>query len=332
MTGRIHDEAELIETYLSPLTRRCPTAFGLKDDAALIEIEEGNDLVVSTDPVIAGEHFFAGDPAADIAWKALAVNISDLVAKGAEPVAYTMALAFPEAPKHAWMAEFAGGLALAQDAFGTTLVGGDTDRTSGPLSISITAFGVVPREAFVPRGGARAGDHVFVTGTLGDAALGLRLHWDGAAFDGLPPDLRAHLVARYLRPCPRQALVPVLRTYATAALDVSDGFAKDLARIAAGANAGLDIAFDMLPLSAAARAVKTGSPLAVEKAVLTGGDDYEIIFAVTAGDVAAMRAAAEAAGVAITEVGVLHEGAPVRFLASDGSQIAITAAGYDHFA
>lgn len=332
MSERIRSEAELIETYLAPLTRGAAGAFGLKDDAALIELETGMDLVVSTDPIVSGVHFFANDDAADIAWKALAVNVSDLVAKGAEPIGYTMALAFPDAPSVSWMTAFASGLRQAQDAFGMTLVGGDTDRTSGPLSISVTAFGAVPREAFVPRGGARVGDHVFVSGTLGDAALGLKLHWDPSAVEGLDAAHKADLVGRYLRPQPRFELVPVLRTYATAALDISDGLVKDLKRLAAGAGSAIDVRFSALPLSAALQSALAASADTVRTAVLSGGDDYEVLFAVTEGDIPALKRAAREAGVVITEVGRLVAGNGVRVLDDIGLEIAISSSGFDHFA
>jgi thiamine-monophosphate kinase len=206
---RITSETELIETYLAPLAAGAPGAFDLKDDAALIEMEAGFDLVVSTDPVIAGVHFFADDEPQNIAWKALAVNVSDLAAKGAEPIAYTMALAFPEAPRRDWMAAFSAGLREAQTAFGCTLIGGDTDRTSGPLSIGVTAFGKVPRGLMVRRGSALIGDRVFVTGTIGDSALGLQLRKSPEAFGAsLSQSDSEFLVSRYLRPQPRVMLVP----------------------------------------------------------------------------------------------------------------------------
>ena len=171
MTGKVANETELIQTYLAPLAAGFPGALGLADDCALIASDAAHDLVVTTDPIIAGVHFFASDRADDIAWKALAVNVSDLIAKGAAPLAYTMAIAFPQAPDRSWMAAFADGLKAAQLAFGCQLIGGDTDRTPGPLSISITVFGQVPCGQMIKRSSARQGDHVFVTGTLGDSAL-----------------------------------------------------------------------------------------------------------------------------------------------------------------
>lgn len=330
MTKRIRTETELIETYLAPLTRGAAGAFGLRDDAALIETEEGVDLVVTNDPVRAGVHFFADDDARDIAWKALAVNVSDLVAKGAEPVGYVMALAFPEPPLASWMDRFALGLKEAQDAFGIQLLGGDTDRSGGPLSVSVTAFGAVPRDGFVPRSGARAGDHVLVTGTLGDAALGLKLRAGGQE-SGLGEAHRAHLVGRYLRPEPRLALIPVLRSYATAALDVSDGLVKDLTRLAAAAGAGIEVRYSALPQSEAVRAASVNSPTTVEQAVLGGGDDYEVLFAVTDADLADVLAEAEAVGVPVTEIGILQPGAGVRVTGDTGDDMTPSETGFDHF-
>ncbi len=333
MTRRIQTETELIDTYLAPLARGAAGAFGLKDDAALIETEEGTDLVVTNDPIREGVHFFADDDARDIAFKALAVNVSDLVAKGAEPVGYVMALAFPEPPLAAWMERFALGLKDAQDAFGLQLLGGDTDRSGGPMSISVTAFGAVPREGFVPRSGARAGDHVLVSGTLGDAALGLKLRSGGDA-DPLKLSAadRAALIGRYLRPEPRLALIPALRSYATAALDVSDGLVKDLGRLADAAGAGIEVRFADLPVSQATRTALRHAPGTVAEAVLSGGDDYEVLFAVTEGDLPAVLASAGAAGVAVTEIGVLRVGHGVRVAGENGEDMTPAAPGFDHFA
>ena len=180
--SRVESESDLVQTYLAPLAAGMPGAFGLRDDAAVLPNEPGADLVFSSDPIIAGVHFFADDRPVDIAWKALAVNVSDVAAKGAKPIAYILNLALPEAPKRAWMAEFARGLAEGQAAFGCRLIGGDTDRTPGPLSIGITMIASLPSGRFRSRHAATPGDHVFVTGTIGDAALGLELRRDLSLF------------------------------------------------------------------------------------------------------------------------------------------------------
>lgn len=287
------------------------------------------DMVISTDPILAGVHFFADDNANDIAWKALAVNVSDLVAKGAMPVAYTMTLAFPAAPERAWMERFASGLAAAQQAFGCHLIGGDTDRTSGPLAIGITAIGQVPNGKMVRRRGARAGDHVFVTGTLGDAALGLKLRSSGSIFGAKVTDeAKSWLIDRYLRPQPRLQISAVLQRYATAALDISDGFLKDLRRLCGPQ--GIALTFSTLPLSTAARQIITAD-IEQRACVLAGGDDYEILFSVTSADKAAMMAEASLSGVCITEVGVLRHESEILVRDDEGNVIEVSQSGYDHF-
>jgi thiamine-monophosphate kinase len=328
---RITSETELIATYLAPLTAGLAGARGLRDDAATLSIPADMEVVVTTDPVREGVHFFSQDKAADIAWKALSVNVSDLAAKGATPFAYTMALGFPEAPCHDWMSGFASGLADAQLAFGCHLAGGDTDRVAGPLSIAITAFGLQPKGSFVPRHGAEVGDHVFVSGTIGDAALGLALHQDGAGFGQAELDTAAvaELIDRYLRPKARAGLAAVIRDHARAALDVSDGLVRDLGRLI-GAHCALDISTADIPLSAAAQAV-TERP-DVWPTLLTGGGDYEILAAVAPEKRAAFTARAAAAGIAVSELGRLRNGAgELAITHPGGAPLAFERTGFDHF-
>ena len=327
--SRIANETELIQTYLAPLAAGYAGAFGLADDAALISPEPGMELVISTDPIIAGVHFFNDDAPADIAWKALAVNVSDLAAKGARPFAYTMALAFPDMPERAWMEQFRGGLAKAQTAFGCHLIGGDTDKTSGPLSISITVLGSVPKGQIVRRSGAKAGDHVFVSGTIGDSALGLRLRRDNPNWgSSLKSDEAAFLLDRYLRPQPRVQLGPLLPDYASASLDISDGLLKDVRRLAS--DLSLTIAFDAIPLSPAAKAALK-SDVAVRDVILSGGDDYELVFAVPASRLASFRAAIKSVLFPVTEIGILEPGSGVAVVLSSGVVIPANDGGYDHF-
>ena len=331
MTDRVKDETDLIQTYLAPLAAGAPGAFGLQDDAALISPEPETDIVITTDPVRAGVHFFETDRADDIAWKALAVNVSDLAAKGARPLAYTMALAFPEAPARAWMQSFADGLKAAQAEFGCHLIGGDTDRSSGALSIAITAFGSVPHERMVQRTTAKAGDHIFVTGTLGDAALGITLHRDSTFLSReLTSGDRAFLAGRYLRPSPRLALRPLLLSAASASLDISDGLLKDLGRMAASAGAGATIKFDALPLSMPARHMIQVKP-AFAGHIVAGGDDYEILFAVPPERLEVLRSHAPAIPVQITEIGRLERGGGVTLLDGAGQAMHFGSSGYDHF-
>ncbi|RUO97904.1 thiamine-phosphate kinase [Hyphomicrobium sp.] len=327
-TDRIGTETELIQDYLAPLTNGDPGAFDLRDDAALLAPAPGQDLVFTSDPIIAGVHFLPTESPADIAWKALAVNVSDLAAKGARPISYVLNLAFPESPRRAWMAAFSAGLKAAQESFGCHLIGGDTDVTPGPLSIGVTIIGSLPSGSYVPRQGARKGDHVFVTGTIGDAALGLKIRLAQSGFDGLDAEQRDYLVGRYLRPSPRLALGDTLRAHASAALDVSDGLLKDLKRLAGPL--GVLLSFDRVPLSDAAAAAIASDPSLFER-ILCGGDDYELLIAVPPALIGHFRRGAASAGVAVTDLGILEENIPVHVLASDGTPMDVSLFGYDHF-
>ena len=328
---RIEGE-EAIVRVLAPLAAGYPGAFALKDDCALITPRPGTELVLKTDPVAEGVHFLTEDAPEDIAWKALAVNVSDLAAKGARPLGYLMALSFPEAPAMAWLTGFAAGLAEAQASFGCHLIGGDTDRRPGPITITITAIGEVGQGGMVRRGTARAGDAVFVSGTLGDAALGLRLRRDPslAAAWGLAPEEAEHLRCRYVRPQPRLALGDTLRRHASAAMDLSDGLAKDLARMCAASGCAARVRVADLPLSpGAARALATDPALV--RSIVAAGDDYEVLAAVPAAQAAAFRSDAEAAGVAVTQIGTMASGTGVVIEDRDGRPLALDRTGWDHF-
>ncbi len=325
-------EADIIQGFFAPLAAGFDGAFGLKDDAAAITPPPGCDLVVTVDAIAAGVHFFPQDDASDIGWKALAVNVSDLIAKGAAPHAYVMSLAFPDMPDNTWLLGFATGLAEAQRAFGVTLIGGDTDRRPGPLSVTITAVGFVPAGRIVRRATAMVGDHVFVSGTLGDSVLGLQLRWEAAA--GAPFTVstahRSHLIGRYLRPRPPLALVPALREFASASMDISDGLVKDLTRMVDASGVGALIDTEAFPLSDAARAV-VALKLSEMATIATGGDDYQVLATVSPPNVAGFTAAAAAAGVAVTEIGRIMDGHGVTILGPDGNPVSFARAGYDHF-
>lgn len=328
----LHGEDSIIQEFLAPLAAGYPGAFGLKDDCATIAPPPGCELVVKTDPIVAGVHFLPDAAPEDIAWRALAVNVSDLAAKGAAPMAYLMALSFPEAPKRAWMARFAAGLGEAQRAFGCHLIGGDTDRAPGPVTVAITAFGTVPAGTMVRRGTARAGDQIFVTGTLGDAALGLALSKQPALAQhlGLGSREAEHVVRRFLRPQPRLALGPVLRAHASAAMDLSDGLAKDCLRMCAASGVGARLDVGALPLSAALR-----SAIAAEGAYLatavSAGDDYEILAAVLKDNAAAFVSAAAMLDFPVTRIGEMVAGHGVRLERPDGSELVLDRTGWDHF-
>lgn len=322
-------EAAIVQGYLAPLAAGYPGAFGLADDCAAVFVPPDHDLVVKTDPVRAGVHFFADDAAADIAWKALAVNVSDLAAKAAVPYAYTLALSFPDAPTAGWMRSFADGLAEAQQAFGCTLVGGDTDRADGPLSIAVTAFGLVPTGRMLRRGTARVGDVVLVSGTIGDAMLGLAVR-RGEVVERVARADRDALLRRYLRPQPRLALREVLQAHATAAMDVSDGLVKDLARLAAASGVGARVRLDQVPLSAAAKAWANRDTAGLRQLV-THGDDYEVLCTTRPEQVAAAQAAAATASVPLTPIGDLTADPTITWTTADGAPVRWDRPGYDHF-
>lgn len=320
-------EFELIAKYFAPLAKGEPGALGLTDDAAFLKPRTGQDLVVTTDAVIAGVHFLADEPADAIAQKALRVNVSDLVAKGALPRGYLLTLALPHDVREAWIKVFASGLKRDQLQFGMTLVGGDTTATPGPLSISITAFGEVPQGRMLTRGGASVGDDVWVTGTIGDGALGLRV-LKGNAFQLSEAHQRA-LVARYRVPEPRFALGPRLLGLARASIDISDGLIADLGHICEVSKVGIEIAVRDVPLSAAAKAaIGRGVEIAD---LLSGGDDYELAIAAPPTARRRLLALAAESKVSLTRIGRVVKGNGVAALDEDGRPIRFERAGYTHF-
>lgn len=322
-------ERDLIARYLAPLADP-QSSFGLRDDAAWLRTGLNRGLVVTTDALVAGVHFFEDDDPGSVAFKALAVNVSDLTAKGAEPHAYLLTLALGSAPTHAWASEFADGLASAQKAFGMSLIGGDTVKARGAWWLSVTAFGQPGERGMVERGAARVGDWLYASGTLGDAALGLRLRQDASAWP-LPDDQRAMLLSRYLGPQPRLALIPALRECASAAMDISDGLAIDLGRMCAASGVSAVVETARLPLSEAAAQIHANDAGALE-AIISGGDDYEILASIPPDSAAQYERLAAAVQVRITRIGRITEGntAPV-FLNAAGEPLHLRSPGFEHF-
>src|SRR6266550_9472269 len=315
-------EERLIARYFAPLAKH-PGALGLTDDAAAITPPAGCDLVLKTDGIVGGVHFFPDDPPDMVAKKALRVNLSDLAAKGATPLGFLLTLALPEEIGDAWLAPFARGLGADAQAFGCPLLGGDTDRTGGPITISIAALGAVPQGKMLRRAGAKAGDRVVVTGTIGDAALGLLLRRDVSAAQrwDLDREARDWLETRYLVPEPRNAIAEILRMHASAAMDVSDGLAGDLAKLCRASAVTAEIEVARIPLSEGARAALSKEPALIET-IITGGDDYEVLACVPADKIQALRQQASAAGVPISEIGVVAAGeGGARFLGMDGEPL-----------
>jgi thiamine-monophosphate kinase len=325
-------EDRVIARYFRPLAKH-PGALGLFDDAALLTPPADCDLVLTTDAIVAGVHFFPEDSADMVAKKALRVNLSDLAAKGATPAGFLLTLALPRTTGEGWIAAFARSLGVDADTYRCPLLGGDSVRTPGPVTISITAFGIVPRGTMVPRSGAQVGDRIVVTGTIGDAALGLVLRnvVGGARRWRLDHTQQDALMKRYLLPLPRNALADPLRQHASAAMDVSDGLVGDLAKLCAASGVSADVLVEHVPLSDAAKSVLAAEPARIET-MLTGGDDYEIVCTVPPARVASFRTAAIAAGVPVAEIGRVTEGnGPPRFLDRNGNAMLFKRTSFSHF-
>ena len=324
-------EDRLIARYFAPLARH-PGALGLSDDAAILTPPEGYDVVLKADAIIAGVHFFPDDPAHAIARKALRVNLSDLAAKGAEPAGFLLSLALPDGVTEDWLDGFARGLEADADHYRCPLMGGDTDRTPGPAMVAIAAFGWVPRGTMVRRSGAHIGDALLVTGTIGDASLGLRLRHDPGAAErwGLGDAFRDHLARRYLLPTPRSAVALMVHANASAAMDISDGLVGDLAKLCGASGVSAEVALARVPLSEAARRVLAAEPALLET-LLTGGDDYEILCTMPPDQVDTFRGGAAAVGVAVTEIGRIAAGQGARFVDDEGQAMTFARTSYSHF-
>lgn len=324
-------EDDLIATHFRPIATH-PGAFGLMDDAAAIAPPPGCDLVLKTDGVVSGVHFFTDDPADAVARKALRINLSDLAAKGAAPLGFLLSIGLPAGLPAGWVASFACGLGEDAAHYGCPLLGGDTDRSPGAITVYVMAVGAVPHGAMVRRSGAQPGDVLIVTGTIGDAALGLKMRQDAAAAGRWQLDaaMQTHLRCRYLLPQPRVAMADVLRRHASAAMDVSDGLAGDLAKLTRVSGVAAEVAAGDVPLSAAARQAVAADPALLET-VLTGGDDFEVIAAVAPDRCEALRSEAAAAGVPVAPIGVIAAGAGVRLHDAKGHTLTFRRPSYSHF-
>jgi thiamine-monophosphate kinase len=323
-------EFELIARYFAPLSRGFPGAWGLLDDIATIAPSPGCELVAKTDAIVAGVHFLADDPPDLVARKALRVNLSDLAAKGARPLAYLIDLILPDSVDEAWVARFAQGLAADQAEYGIHLVGGDTDSTPGPVTVAVMALGEIAAGRTIRRGGARPGDTIFVTGTIGDAALGL------LALRGELPELgpaaAGFLGERYRLPRPRVALGPRLIGTATAALDISDGLVADLRHICEVCRLAATVEAAHVPLSGAAREA-IGAKRERLALALTGGDDYEILFTAPKSAEASLARLAAEVGVPITAIGEMVSAAAPAVTVRDerGRTLTFASEGWTHF-
>ena len=321
-------EQEMIQRYFAPLAG--PEGLGLIDDVALLPQQAGFDLVVNTDMISEGVHFL-DDPPAAIAAKALRVNLSDLAAKGADAFGYVLALGLSEACDERWLADFAGGLAADQQRYGVRLIGGDTNVVDGATTIGVTVFGKLPSGTLVRRHGARPGDIVLVSGTIGDAALGLLVR--SGQVSAADPATTDPLVRRYLYPEPQMAMAAVLRRHATASMDISDGLVGDLAKLCAASQIGAEIKIDQVPLSDQARTL-AGNDSTLMEPILTGGDDYEILATVAPDSVGSFTAASTESGVTMTPIGRISGVGAMEptFRDSGGRAVNFRQKAFDHFA
>lgn len=316
------DEFDVIEKLLRPLTNGAPEALGLLDDAAVLPARPGFDLVVTKDMIVEGVHFLRSDTLDMVARKLLRVNLSDLAAKRAEPYGWFLGVSWP--PRCGWAEReaFARGLKADQDAYGVTLLGGDTTSTEGALVASATMLGWVPQGRALLRSGARPGDLILVSGVVGDGWLGLKAALGEIDAPGA--------LARYRLPEPRLILRPAL-AHAHACADVSDGLIADAGRIAIASAVGIDIDLERAPLSADGRAHLAGSPGPTQALIdlVTRGDDYELVVAAAPDRAEALIAAALAAGVPMTVIGRVREGGGVRALL-EGREVHLERQGYRH--
>ncbi|WP_426319376.1 thiamine-phosphate kinase [Pseudoduganella sp. R-43] len=316
-------EFDLIKQYFArPLPGRA--ALGIGDDCALLGPSPGMQTAVSCDMLVEGRHFFAGEDAQRLGHKSLAVNLSDLAAMGARPVAFTLALALPAAER-AWLEGFSRGLFALADLHGCELIGGDT--TKGPLNICITVFGEVAPGRALRRSAARPGDDIWVSGTLGDARLALAGYLGELA---LPAEQLAAAGTRMHTPTPRVALGALLaeRSLAHAAIDISDGLVGDLGHILEKSRVGATLNADALP----AGPVLATQPQALRRAfTAAGGDDYEICFTAPASRREAILAAAAECGTPVTRIGRIEDAAGLRWTDASGAPLALELSSFDHF-
>jgi thiamine-monophosphate kinase len=326
-------EFDLIARYFAPIAESFPGALGLKDDVALIDTPAGRRIVATMDAMVAGVHFLADDPPDTVARKIMRVNLSDLAAKGAEPYACLMAISLPANLDEAWLQGFAKGLAADAAEFSMPLIGGDTTATPGPLTLSLTALGLVGdgrgREAGpVLRSGAKAGDRIFVSGTIGDGILGLQASRGQHA--ELADSLRDYLIGRYRLPNPRVTLGRRLAEVAHAAADISDGLLADLGHICKASGVGAEIQAALVPMSEAAQILVARDP-SLLSALLSGGDDYEVVFTADPADSDRIAAIAQEVGTPVTGIGFIVGGDKVEVTDARAMDIVLRVAGYRHF-
>jgi len=317
-------EFEQIAQIMAPLAEQAEGAFGLSDDAAVFSHAPHQEIVVTTDTLIADVHFFAEDSPEDIAHKLLGVNLSDLASMGAKPLHYTLNASYPKNITSQWLTRFASSLHALQKHYGLSLLGGDTTRTTGPLILSLTAYGLIEKGKCLRRNGARAGDLICVSGTIGDGALGLKVA------KGEIEDTSQHLLTRYHHPQPRCALGQELLGHATACMDISDGLVGDLEHLIKQSACGADIDLTKIPLSDAAQNClqKDSSLFSV---VLSGGDDYELLFTIPKEKEINLFKIKEKSQTDLTVIGKITTDLELRLYQEGGHLFNLETTGYRHF-
>lgn len=330
MPRHLPGEFDLIARHFAPLAAAAPGALGLQDDAFTFQPPAGMDLVLTADALTAGVHFLRSDPPDLIARKMLRVNLSDLAGKGARPLGYLMTTAFDDGIDDMWVANFAEGLARDQAEFGIALWGGDTIATPGPLALTATLIGCVPAGRALRRAGARPGDRILVTGTIGDGSFGLAAHRGELA--DLTWQARGFLAQRYLVPEPRVAIgrMAAEQALAHAGMDISDGLVADLRHMCKASGCGARVEVATIPLSEALAEMVAASPALIASA-LTGGDDYELLLAVPPDRLADLFEVATRAGTRLTDIGVFTNGSAVELNDRDGMPLTLESAGFTHF-
>lgn len=314
-------EFDIIQRYFTPLAG--PDGLALKDDASVSAVPSGYDLVVTKDVLHEGVHFRAEDPIDLVAFKALAVSVSDCCSKGAAPKHYWIGLCLPSEPTNQWLQNFCHGLDAAQQEFGCCLSGGDTTQTLGPLAISVTVAGFVPTGQMIKRSGAKVGDSVYVTGELGNAALGLRLLLSGG-------DCPSDLQKAYQAPVPPCAFGQQLHGIASSSADISDGLVADARHIADASGVLIDLFQPKLPVGTSARAIINESPDLASK-IWSGGDDYQILFTASESAEPEIQQIAQESKVLVTKIGVIKQGTGVQLLDHNQEIVQVTSGGYEHF-
>jgi len=325
-------ETSFIKTYLKPL---CSSkgSLNLSDDAAILSPDPHQDIIISKDMLIAGHHFFEDDDPSDIAFKSLAVNLSDIAAKGAAPLSFMLGIAFPKAPEPEWAESFTEGLKVAMDQFDINLLGGDTTGTKGPLIISITILGQIEKERMVKRSGANVGDQIYVSGSLGDAALGyqLRAGREETKDWSLKNEEKAELLEKYLKPMPRTSLSNIIKDHASSSMDLSDGIVADLEKLCAASKCGAVINYDEIPLS------KSANKLFFEEETLKEhclgwGDDYEILCTIPQKNLECFTKAINEIKIPMTKIGEIKlRDDRITYRNDRGEKVSLKGQKFSHF-